>query len=169
MTTTASEALFRQYVVWYEAQVAEGRLPKLVCGVAADGRRFTANLDALELGHFQRNKLIRYMLELERAEQYVYATPVRVEDEETGKISEQVLIVCATADDYVGGSWNVVRAADGEITLKSLGEWSGQDPGQTPGTWFLTSMIVLEPDERARYAALWAELREKDAVRGADR
>jgi len=28
---------------------------------------------------------------------------------------------------------------------------------------------VLEPDERARYAALWAELREKDAVRGADR
>ena len=165
MTTAACETLFGQYVDWYEAQAAEGRLPKRLVGLTADGRRFEIDLESLTLGPFQKDKLIKCALEIEGADRYVYATHIRVEDEEIHKIDERVLIVCATADRYVGGDWGITRAADGTIALKPLGEWAGQDPGQTPGTWFLTDMILLEPDERARYAAMWATLREQGAVR----
>ena len=133
-------------------------------GVAANGRRFEIKLEKLTLGPFQKDKLIKYVLEAEGADHYAYATSVRVEDEESGKVSEQVLIVCASAEDYIGGSWNVIHAADGAILLKPLGEWSGRDPGQTPGTWFLTDTIVLNEEERAHYAALRAELREKGDI-----
>ena len=169
MTTMACETLFKQYVDWYRAQAAEGRLPKWVVGVTTDERRFEIDLEPLTLGPFQKDKLIKCALEVEGAERYVYATHIRVEDEEIHKVDERVLIVCATADRYIGGDWSVARAADGAITLKPLGEWSGQDPGQTPGTWFLTDTILLEPDERARYTAMWAELQEQQsAIRGAN-
>lgn len=166
--TTLSETLFRQYIDRYHAQVAERRLPKWVVGVTAAGRCLEINLDSLALGPFEKDKLIKYALETEGAECYVYATHVRIVDEETHKLNERVLIVCATADDYIGGDWGVTRAADGAIALKSLGEWSGCDPERTPGTWFLTDTIALESDERARYAAMWAELREQGVIRGAN-
>ena len=164
MTAITCEALFRQQAAWYQTQAADGCLPKQVIGVAADGRRFEIKLEKLTLGPFQKDKLIKYVLETEGADHYVYATQVRVEDQESGKVSEQVLIVCASAEEYVGGSWTVVHAADGAISLKPLGEWSGRDPGQTPGTWFLTDTVVLEEGERPHYAELWAELREKGAI-----
>ncbi len=168
MTTIACETLFKQAVDRYQAQVAEGRLSKWMVGVTAAGRHIEINLDSLALGPFEKDKLIKCALETEGAECYAYATNIRVMDEETHKLNERVLIVCATADDYIGGDWNVVRAADGAITLKSLGRWSGQDPGKTPGTWFLTGTILLEPNERARYSAMWAELREQVAIGGAN-
>lgn len=167
MTAATCETLFRQCVDWYRAQATQGRLPKWVVGVTVDGRRFEIDLEPLKLGPFQKDKLIKCGLEIEDADCYVYATHIRIEDEESHKVDERVLIVCATADHYIGGDWSVARAANGAITLKPLGEWSGQDPGQTPGTWFLTDTVVLEPDERARYAAMWAELRERGAVRAA--
>ncbi|HRF63147.1 MAG TPA: hypothetical protein PK708_09705 [Candidatus Competibacter sp.] len=158
------EALFKKYVNQYQAGVAEGRLSKWVIGVTATGQRIEIDLNSLKLGPFEKDKLIKCALEAEGAECYVYATNVRIMDEETHKLSERVLIVCATAADYVGGDWGVMRAADGTMTLKPLGEWSGQDPEQTPGTWFLTDTILLEPDEQVRYAAIWAELRDQCAA-----
>lgn len=160
MTAITCEALFRQHAAWYQAQAAEGRLPKRVIGLTATGRQFEIKLELLTLGPFQKDKLIKYVLETEGADRYAYATLVRVEDQESGKVSEQVLIVCASAEEYVGGSWTVVHTADGAISLKPLGEWSGCDPGRTPGTWFLTDAVVLEEGERPHYAELWAELRE---------
>lgn len=167
MTTTACEMLFRQSVDRYQAQAAEGRLPKWVIGETATARRIEIDLDALALGPFEKDKLIKQTLEMEGVQCYAYAAYLRIEDEETRKVSERVLIVCATAHEYIGGDWSVTRAANGAITLKSLGQWSGQDPGKTPGTWFLTDAIVLDPDERARYAAMWAELQERSAIDGA--
>ncbi|HRD50195.1 MAG TPA: hypothetical protein PL166_11445 [Candidatus Contendobacter sp.] len=164
MTAITCEVLFRQQAAWYQAQAAEGRLPKRVIGLTATGRQFEIKLELLTLGPFQKDKLIKYILETEGAECYAYATPVRVEDQETGKVNEQVLIVCASAEDYIGGSWTVAHAAEGAISLKPLGEWSGRDPGQTPGTWFLTDAIVVNEGEKAYYAALRTELREKGAV-----
>jgi len=168
VATTACETLFRQCVDRYRAQAAEGHLTKWVVGVTAAERRFSINLDSLDLGPFEKDKLIGCALEAEGAERYVYATYVRMVDEETRKISERVMIVCATATDYIGGDWGVTRAAKGAITLKPLGEWSGRDPEKTPGTWYLTEAIALTPDERAHYAAMWAELRERDAARDAN-
>ena len=157
MTTTRCAELFRDYVNDYAAQVAQGRLPKQVIGIMADGQRFELDLEGINLGPFQKDKLIRYVLQTEGAERYLYATVIRIEDDDSGKVSERVLLISAAADEYVGGDWAVIRAADGSMTLKPLGEWSGHDPGQTPGTWFLTDAVVVEPAERSRYAALWAE------------
>ena len=167
VTTTVCETLFRQCVDRYHAQAAGGRLPKWVVGVTAAGRHVEIDLDPLELGPFEKDKLIGCALEAEGAERYVYATCVRVVDEETHKIRERVMIVCATATDYIGGDWGVTRVANGAITLKPLGEWSGQDPEKTPGTWYLTEAIALTPDERAHYRAMWAELRERNGARDA--
>jgi hypothetical protein len=167
VATTACETLFRQCVDRYRAQAAEGRLAKWVVGVTAAEQRVEIDLDALDLGPFEKDKLVRCTLEAEGAERYVYATNVRVVDEESHKISERVMIVCATATDYIGGDWGVTRSAKGTITLRPLGEWSGRDPEKTPGTWYLTEAIALTPDERERYAALWAELRERRMASGA--
>jgi hypothetical protein len=164
MTAITCEALFRQYAAWYQTQAAAGRLPKQVIGITAEGRPFEIRLDKLTLGPFQKDKLIKHVLKTEGADHYVYVTPVRVEDETTGKVNEQVLMVCASADNYIGGSWNVTHAANGAISLKPLGEWSGRDPRQTPGTWYLTDAVVLEEGEGPHYAALWAELREKGKI-----
>ena len=157
MTTTTCAELFRDYVNDYAAQVAQGRLPKQVIGIMTDGQRFELDLENVSLGPFQKDKLIRYVLQTEGAERYLYATVIRIEDDESGKVSERVLLISAAADEYVGGDWAVIRAADGAMTLKPLGEWSGHNPGQMPGTWFLTDAVVVEPEERPRYAALWAE------------
>lgn len=157
MTTTTCAELFRDYLKEYAAQAAEGRLPKQVIGIMADGRRFELDLEGVNLGPFQKDKLIRHVLQAEGVERYLYATVIRIEDDDSGKVSERVLLICAAADEYVGGDWAVIRAADGAIALKPLGEWSGHDPGQMPGTWFLTDAVVVEPEERPRYAALWAE------------
>lgn len=157
MTTTPCTELFRAYVNDYAAQVAQGRLPRQVIGIMADGRRFELDLEGIHLGPFQKDKLIRYVLQTEGAERYLYATVVRIEDDDSGKVSERVLLIGAAADEYVGGDWAVIRAANGAMTLKPLGEWSGHNPRQTPGTWFLTDAVVVEPEEQPRYAALWAE------------
>ncbi len=157
MTTTTCAELFRGYVNEYTAQAATGHLPKQVIGIMTDGRRFELDLGGLNLGPFQKDKLIRHVLQTEGAERYLYATVIRVEEDDSGKVNERVLLICAAADDYVGGDWTVIRAADGAVTLKPLGEWSGHDPGQMPGTWFLTDAVVVEPEERSRYAALWME------------
>lgn len=157
MTTPVSAELFRNYVNDYAAQVAQGRLPKQVIGIMTDGRRFELDLEKVNLGPFQKDKLIRYVLQTEGAERYLYATVIRIEDDESGKVSERVLLIGAAADEYIGGDWAVIRAADGAITLKPLGEWSGNNPARMPGTWFLTDAVVVEPEERPRYAALWAE------------
>ena len=158
MTTTTCAELFRDYVNGYAAQAAAGHLPKQVIGVTADGRRFELDLEGVDLGPFQKDKLIRHVLQTEGAERYLYATVLRIEEENSGKVSERVLLICAATDEYVGGDWTVVRTADGAMSLKPLGEWSGNNPGQTPGTWFLTDTVVVEPAERPRYAALWVEL-----------
>jgi hypothetical protein len=158
MTTTTCTELFRDYVQEYAEQVAAGRLLKQVIGIMADGRQLELDLEKVNLGPFQKDKLIRYMLQTEGVERYLYATVIRVEDDNSGKVSERVLLICATADEYIGGDWAVIRAVDGTITLKPLGDWSGHNPAQTPGTWFLTDAVVVEPEERPRYAALWAEL-----------
>jgi len=157
MTTTTCAELFRDYVNDYAAHVAQGRLPKQVIGIMADGQRFELDLEGVNLGPFQKDKLIRYVLQTEGAERYLYATVIRIEDDESGKISERVLLISAAANEYVGGDWAVIRAADGAMTLKPLGEWSGHNPAQMPGTWFLTDAVVVEPEERPRYAALWTE------------
>ena len=161
MTAITCETLFRQHASWYQTQAAKGQLPKQIFGVTADGYRFEIKLEMLALGPFQKDKLIKYALEIEGAQHYVYSTPVRVEDQVSGKVSEQALIVCASAEEYIGGSWSVIHAANGEISLKPLGEWSGRDPEQTPGTWFLTNAIVLNEEEQAQCAVLWAQIREQ--------
>jgi hypothetical protein len=111
----------------YQAQVAEGRLSKWMVGVTAAGRHIEINLDSLALGPFEKDKLIKCALETEGAECYAYATNIRVMDEETHKLNERVLIVCATADDYIGGDWNVVRR-----TVRSPSSRSGDGRDKIP-------------------------------------
>ena len=116
MTTTTCAELFRDYVNGYAAQAAAGHLPKQVIGVTADRRRFELDLESVDLGPFQKDKLIRHVLQTEGAERYLYATVLRIE-EDSGKVSERVLLICAATDEYVGGDWTVVRTADGAMSL----------------------------------------------------
>jgi hypothetical protein len=144
--------LLNEFAVWYYRLSEKGLLPRTLSGINASGQQFLLRLDDVTLSDNERHQLIRTILQKEDAVCYAYGGLIQQED------GEHLTLVTATADQYVIGSWLVLREEG--ISLEQRELWEGDNPAEVPAAWFLTAAVSVSDEDRSRYQAIWKELSE---------
>ena len=105
-----------------------------------------------------RNKYLRFVLDEFGAVLYVYAGIDVRGDSTVAEVEEVLSIVAADKGRYLSGEWQVIRGEEGRVMeLVERGVRQGNDPGEHPGSWFLTGAVRFSETEKTRFTALWDE------------
>ena len=71
MDNEICDLLFEEYRQWYESLARDqGKLPRSLSGISANGLQFIVILDGLNLNHVDRDNLIKTALRLEPSVAY---------------------------------------------------------------------------------------------------
>ncbi len=151
--------LFDEYTAWYLGLADEyGTLPRSISGINPNGEQFIYLLDDLELHHMTRNKYLRFVLDQFGAVMYAYAGIDVRGDSSVAEVTEVLSVVVADENQFLSGDWQVVRGEEGRIMdLAERGVRRGSDPGEHPGSWFLTGAVSFSEAENNRFSGLWGE------------
>jgi hypothetical protein len=144
--------LLNEFAVWYHRLSEKGLLPRTLGGINAAGQQFLLRLDDVTLNNDERHQLIHTILQEEEAVCYAYGGLVQQED------GEYLTLITATAEQYVIGSWLVLRGAGIQLVHKEL--WEGDNPEEVPAAWFLTQAVSVSDGDLRRYQAIWKALSE---------
>ncbi len=145
--------LLNEFAVWYHRLSEKGLLPRTLSGINDSGKQFLLRLDDVTLSNDERHQLIHTILREEAAVCYAYGGMIQQEQ------GEHLTLVIATEEQYVIGSWQVLREEGIQLEHKEL--WEGDNPEEVPAAWFLTPAVRVSDADRLRYQAIWKELSEQ--------